>query len=606
MKLFQQLLLAPAALGLLAPVAASAYEISAAPSGMNDYIQQGDLHNFRVWADQNQVTSVSQFADVQPTDWAYQALSNLVEKYGCVAGYPNGTFKGKQAMTRYEAAALLNACLDRVTEITDELQRLQKEFANELAVLKGRVDGLEAKVGELEATQFSTTTKLRADTRWVLGGLSYSGNTVQNGRFQPPGTTAANSVALENAISFNYDVRLNFDTSFTGKDLLRTQLRAGNFDDSGFSSGNNVARLAQLDAAFQENLNGTDGTDVIAINRLYYKFPIGKEFTAVAGPRVRQDDMLAVWPSVYTSDKILKIFQFAGAPGANSQVLGGGAGLWWKQSKKDKKDTSGKWSFGVNYVSGNAEDGNPTNNVAGSASCTGYVTGSNPATTSCGGIGNRSSQQSATAQLAYTAKNWNLSGTYTYNSAGVSIAGTQFFTSTLPSIYNTTQGGGTVNSVGLSGYWQPLKAGWFPSISAGWGINNTSYNDNNGGNLGSSGLTGLTSQSWMVGLNWKDAFMKSNALGFAVGQPTWVTSVRRGTAGNAQTGVIDGNYAMELFYKFQATDNIAITPAIFWLSRARGQMTGTTSSSTALSNPGISGGDTLGTFGALVQTTFKF
>ena len=54
-------------------------------------------------------------------------------------------------MTRYEAAALLNACLDRVTEVTDELKRLLKEFETGLAILKGRVDGLEARVGELEA-----------------------------------------------------------------------------------------------------------------------------------------------------------------------------------------------------------------------------------------------------------------------------------------------------------------------------------------------------------------------------------------------------------------------------------------------------------------------
>ena len=53
-------------------------------------------------------------------------------------------------MTRFEAAALLNACLDRVTEVTDELRRLMAEFETELAILKGRVDGLEAKVGELE------------------------------------------------------------------------------------------------------------------------------------------------------------------------------------------------------------------------------------------------------------------------------------------------------------------------------------------------------------------------------------------------------------------------------------------------------------------------
>ena len=137
MKLFQQLLVAPAALGLLA-TGANAAELNI--NGVSDYAASAD-----------QVTSVTQFSDVYPTDWAYQALANLVETYGCVAGYPNGTFRGNRAMTRYEAAALLNACLDRVTEVTDELRRLLKEFETELAILKGRVDGLEARVGELEA-----------------------------------------------------------------------------------------------------------------------------------------------------------------------------------------------------------------------------------------------------------------------------------------------------------------------------------------------------------------------------------------------------------------------------------------------------------------------
>ena len=148
-------MLAPVALGMVAP-AAMAADLNM--SGVNQYSS-------------DQVTSVTQFSDVRPTDWAYQALSNLVERYGCVAGYPNGTFAGGQAMTRYEAAALLNACLDRVTEVTDELKRLQAEFAQELAVLRGRVDKLEAQVTTLEAQQFSTTTKLRGEANFVLGGV---------------------------------------------------------------------------------------------------------------------------------------------------------------------------------------------------------------------------------------------------------------------------------------------------------------------------------------------------------------------------------------------------------------------------------------------------
>ena len=108
----------------------------------------------------DQVTSAASFSDVRPTDWAYQALANLVDRYGCVAGYPNGSFRGGGTISRFEAAALLQSCLDRVQERTDELRRLSKEFQAELAQLRGRVDGLEARVGRLVADQFSTTTTL--------------------------------------------------------------------------------------------------------------------------------------------------------------------------------------------------------------------------------------------------------------------------------------------------------------------------------------------------------------------------------------------------------------------------------------------------------------
>ena len=91
-------------------------------SGVNTYTQGTSSYE--------QLTSVSQFTDLEPTDWAYQALSNLVESYGCVAGYPEGTFKGNRSISRYEAAALLNACLENVTEITDEIRRLLREFQN--------------------------------------------------------------------------------------------------------------------------------------------------------------------------------------------------------------------------------------------------------------------------------------------------------------------------------------------------------------------------------------------------------------------------------------------------------------------------------------------
>lgn len=95
-----------------------------------------------------QVTNVSQLKDVQPTEWSYQAISNLVSRYGCVAGYPNGTFQPGQSATRADLAALTNACLDSITTFYTEADArlasaLRAEFSREIAATNTRVTALE-------------------------------------------------------------------------------------------------------------------------------------------------------------------------------------------------------------------------------------------------------------------------------------------------------------------------------------------------------------------------------------------------------------------------------------------------------------------------------
>jgi Carbohydrate-selective porin, OprB family/S-layer homology domain len=553
MKLFQKLLLAPAALGLMAPVAASAADLASA--GMNDYIQQNDLHNFRVWADQNQVTSVGQLSDVKPTDWAYQALSNLVEKYGCVAGYPNGTYKGGQAMTRYEAAALLSACLDRVTEVTDELQRLQKEFADELAVIKGRVGALEKKVGQLEATQFSTTTKLQGDTFWTIGANAFGGQ--NNNKINGIQTNAANS----GGTVFNYDLRLNLNTSFTGKDLLYTRLRSGNYGNSPFNG--QPYSLMTLDRAFGGNNGNANGlNNVFQLDRLYYRFPVGKTFTALIGPRGRNTEFLAVSPFYYGDFEGLDYFRLNGAPGAYNKATGGIAGLMWKQNVKKGKPF---FAASTSYVAPNADSGN-----------TGTTT------TTYGGVFQPNSAGSWLTQLGYQAQQWKATFGWRYGQCGggknyTNRRGTEAAVAAETCGANNQWGvsTNTNNNFAVALAWQPKKSGTFiPSISGGWGYSAYSY-----GNVGAPAVatcnTGKTpagisnclqvsniaaTQSWTVGLQWKDAFVKGNSAGMAVGQPSFVTSTRNGGT------PFDGNYAWEWWYKFQVSDNISVTPMLFYLS----------------------------------------
>jgi len=216
-----------------------------------------------------QVTSVSQLSDVQPTDWAFQALQSLVERYGCIVGYPDGTYKGNRAMTRYEFAAGLNACLDRITELIADtsdlvnrddlatLQKLQEDFAVELAELGGRINALEARTVELEANQFSTTTKLNGE---ILFLLSDTWGERASGRGIPSSDDDKTQTNL------GYRVRLNFDTSFTGKDRLRTRLQANNIPNySGDDLTNSL--MARLGA------DGSSNND-ISMSKLAYRFPL--------------------------------------------------------------------------------------------------------------------------------------------------------------------------------------------------------------------------------------------------------------------------------------------------------------------------------------------
>ena len=487
-------MLAPVALGMIAPAAANAADLNIA--AVNQY------------SSSEQVTSVTQFSDVKPTDWAYQALNNLVERYGCVAGYPNGTFAGGKAMTRYEAAALLNACLDRVTETTDELKRLLAEFDKELSVITARVDGLESKVGQLQAHQFSTTTKLNGEATFVLGGAP--------GYKTTTGANAGNT-------AFNYDLRLNLDTSFTGKDLLRTRLRSGNFSSAPFGSSSSLFKLDKAEVS-------TAGASNVWLDRLYYQFPAGNNVTLTAGPLVRNTEMAWI-PSAYKSN-ILDFFQLGGTSGVYNKATGAGFGAQYKQP-----GTQG-FVANFNYVALNGSD-----------SSTGVFD-------SAGGL-------NALAQIGYRAPQYGIAVGYRYGTEG-----SRFRTfNALGGGSGALTNGQNSNSVAFNAYWQPKTSGIVPSISFGYGYNAVN---------GAGATTGATnSQSWFTGLQWSDVFAKGNAAGVAVGQPSNSEYASKATM-------------FEAFYRYQVSDNISVTPAVFYASDNQGTQNASSG------------------WGGVVQTTFKF
>ena len=250
------------AASLFATSNASAQVESAEGQGVDQTLQQ--INNYQeIGQDSSlsQVTNVNQLRDVSPTDWAYEALRSLVDRYGCISGFPNQTYRGNQALSRYEFAAGLNSCLNQIERLIasqesvsqedlDTINRLAQEFEAELATVAGRVDELESRTAVLEDSQFSTTTKLKGE---VIFAIADTFGDVE-GQDDPTETT------------FSDRVRLNFDTSFTGKDRLRTRLEAGNIPEFDEEIGAGGIGLDSARLGFDAN-NGNN----IEISELQYR-----------------------------------------------------------------------------------------------------------------------------------------------------------------------------------------------------------------------------------------------------------------------------------------------------------------------------------------------
>jgi Carbohydrate-selective porin, OprB family/S-layer homology domain len=260
-----------------------------------------------------QVPSVSKLSDVQPTDWAFSALQNLVEKYGCIAGYPDSTFRGNRSLTRYEFAAGLSACLDSMNNMIaastadlvtrDDLEifrRLQEEFAAELIPIRGRVDTLESHTSELEANQFSTTTKLEGEVVLVTGvPISQDRQLFQ-----------------DQAIA-GYETTLSFNTSFTGDDLLQTDLFA-----------NQLQNFASFGGTVEWNsASDDDATNAISLDRLSYTYLLNDKITVtVAAAGGSDSDWVTSSISPFDDETSTSSLSSFGTP-AQYAYIPGGTGL---------------------------------------------------------------------------------------------------------------------------------------------------------------------------------------------------------------------------------------------------------------------------------------
>ncbi|ASC74023.1 hypothetical protein XM38_049970 [Halomicronema hongdechloris C2206] len=221
--------------------------------------------------------SVDGLSDVQPGDWAYEALRSLVEDYGCLMGFPDNTFRGNQALSRYEFAASLSACLDALTDrlTSGELdsadlttvQRLRQSFADDLATLEADITALETDVSRLQTQQFSPTTRLFGQ---VIYGIQQ--RTPNRADFFPvDGIRDTDDPG--DSLNMITNAQLSLFSRLTPRSFLLMGLQAG--QGSTFPRLNNDVRL------------GFEGdTDFnLVVSDLTYRQLIGDRFALIAGAR---------------------------------------------------------------------------------------------------------------------------------------------------------------------------------------------------------------------------------------------------------------------------------------------------------------------------------
>lgn len=464
-----------------------------------------------------QVTSVSQLRDVSPGDWAYEALRSLVERYGCIAGYPDGSFRGNRAMTRYEFAAGLNACLQQIERLLvgregemppdlDTLRRLREEFEAELLTLGSRVDNLEGRVAVLEDNQFSTTTQLFGQ---VIVGVQ--GRTENEADFFPvdgiedtddPGTQI-------NLIS---NTQLSLFTQFSPRSLLLTGLQAG--------TGGTAPRLTNDTRLGYE---GNTGGDVV-LSDLTYRHLIGDNLALIIG-----------------TEGVNAVNVFRGANRVES--AGFGPISAFAQRNPIIAIGGGRGGLGFDWQ------------ISDRVSLQGVYSTRLPDDPSIGGIfGSEQGENTVGFQLALAPTNTidvALNYINSYSPLGRLRTGIGDDQMTVGTAINTHAFGTTVS-------WQIT-----PRVTlGGWGGYTTSNRQGDDGNVETT--------NWMAFLNFPDLGGEGNLAGLYVGQPPKIVSSDLPTGENipdllaggiGESGDQPGTTThVELFYRYRLTDNITLTP----------------------------------------------
>ena len=142
------------------------------------------------------------------------------------------------------------------------------EISEDVANLKGRVDGLEARQNEFEAGSFTDTTTMDGKAVMWIGSVD-----------------GGDEIGGTETVGTGYTYTMNLNTSFTGDDNLYVRLKAGE-------------NAPQWKNKATYHIETKDTSDAFKLDKMWYTFPIGDNITAFAGPRI-ENYYMYITPSIY-------------------------------------------------------------------------------------------------------------------------------------------------------------------------------------------------------------------------------------------------------------------------------------------------------------------
>lgn len=280
-------------------------------------------------------TGVSELSDVQSNDLNFHLLKYFIERYKIDTGYPPDIFQRQSVIKRHEFAFLLNSVIEHLDELIGNqkpnfvsqeelkaLRRLQTEFSSELDIIKNKIEPLDKN----SFPPFSTTTRLSGEVIFALNAVA-EGNKADD-----------SSETTDSNITFSSRTKLQLNTSFTGKDKLKTSLKTSNIKSLNSATGTDMARLSYQG----------DDDNKLELGDLIYRFPIGKKTRVYIGAKGLnlKDFSDTINPYLDGTDDGA-VSRFAQRNPIYRQ--GGGAGIGVKYQISDSLD------FGIGYVASDAD-----------------------------------------------------------------------------------------------------------------------------------------------------------------------------------------------------------------------------------------------------------